>query len=50
MYKFSREQVLDPAFLTKLIRKFKNRELKNTAGRRSIMRLKTRSGTAGCLT
>lgn len=28
MYKFSKEQVLDPAFLTKLVRKFKNRELK----------------------
>lgn len=27
MYRFSKEQVLDPAFLTKLVRKFKGREL-----------------------
>lgn len=41
MYKFDKEQVLDPAFLTKLIRKFKSREIPQFQKQERYYRVKT---------
>lgn len=42
MYKFSKEQVLDPVFLTKLIRRFKSRELPQFQEKERYYRVQTK--------
>lgn len=42
MYKFSKEQVLDPVFLTKLIRRFKGKELPQFQEKERYYRVQTK--------